>query len=447
MAPVKMKYNSTLCNLCGLCIGICPTDAIESHGNRLNIDDGRCIECDKCLIGCPSGALSLTYQKPSKDYGDFDIAIIGGGPAGMTACYHAAKKGLKTILIEKKQALDFPLSCAEGISIEGFETSGISIMDDWYDSIIEGGCLVSPNGKKTILHHPNAGYMLDRRKMLKGIASEATKMGAKILVGAELTDIDEESGRIEIDNSSKAKAKYIIAADGVEGAVKRILNIHKKRFTIENIHTAAQYVVAGIDIQPNYPVFYLGKKIAPAGYLWIFPKKNSIANIGLGILPQKGKTARDYLDRFLEDHFKHYSILEYTGGMVPANPIGTLRYRNILFIGDAANLTDPLSGGGIAHAFESAKIAAETIAKAIESDNIKILDKYQSSIKKQMGRKLRFYRRLRILFERLDDSDLEEVCDFVHQNLHGKTKESLDIIGTFINLIKSHARLLRLMMK
>ena len=107
---------------------------------------------------------------------------------------------------------------------------------------------------------------------------------------------------------------------------------------------------------------YVGSKYAPGGYLWIFPKGDGKANIGLGISGKysKSKSAQKYLDEFMMDNFPQVSILTTVCGGVPCpkpmiNPIND----GIMLVGDAAHQINPMTGGGIASGMSGGKIGGD----------------------------------------------------------------------------------------
>jgi len=94
------------------------------------------------------------------------------------------------------------------------------------------------------------------------------------------------------------EADIVVEADGVESKVGRWAGIDTS-LKLSDIETCAQFLVAGIDVDQNFCQFYLGNEIAPAGYIWIFPKGKNQANVGIGILGSKsGKKRAEALLKF-----------------------------------------------------------------------------------------------------------------------------------------------------
>lgn len=108
----------TLCTYCGACVSMCPSGALELAETRLMIDEASCSECGLCVAACPVEALVLQSEPPapasvSRQY---DVVVVGAGPAGATVARFAAERGLQVLLLEKRQEIGSPVRCAEGIN-------------------------------------------------------------------------------------------------------------------------------------------------------------------------------------------------------------------------------------------------------------------------------------------------------------------------------------------
>ena len=96
-------------------------------------------------------------------------------------------------------------------------------------------------------------------------------------------------------------ADVVVAADGVESKFSKWCGIDTT-VPLREIMSSAQYIVTDIDIDPHCTVFCLGNNVAPQGYLWVFPKGDRTANVGIGISGIKsgsGHRAKDYLDNYI----------------------------------------------------------------------------------------------------------------------------------------------------
>jgi len=307
----------------------------------------------------------------------YDVLVIGGGPGGAMAARCVAERGLSVCMVEKRPAIGTPVRCAEGIGKELLHEF-IPPDERWISAEIDRAKIVVPDGTELTLEPQMAGnevgYILDRKifdRELVWIAAEAgSDVQVKTRAVAPLMDNGRVKGaRLEFCGQVKdVSAEVVIAADGVESKFARWCGIDTT-IPMRELATCAQYVLTDIDIDPHATVFYLGNEIAPEGYVWVFPKGDRSANVGIGISPRKcgpGRRPRDFLDRFVSSHFPQGKPIEYIMGGVPVcEPLDQTVADGLMIIGDAARISDPLTGGGIYNAMFTGKLAAEVATKCI----------------------------------------------------------------------------------
>tara|TARA_Y100001970_G_C14184277_1_gene831601 strand:+ start:63 stop:662 length:600 start_codon:yes stop_codon:yes gene_type:complete len=163
---------------------------------------------------------------------------------------------------------------------------------------------------------------------------------------------------------------------------------------------------------------YVGSNHAPGGYLWIFPKGNNSANIGIGISGKhsKNNSAKVLLDNFMEREYPNVKILNTTCGGVPCGrPMRNPVLDGLMLIGDAAHQINPMTGGGILSGMTAGWIAGQVAAEAIiKSDySMCMLNNYSNRMWKEFGKNyLRFYK-IRSAIDNLTDEDFELIADKV----------------------------------
>ncbi|MBN2542717.1 NAD(P)/FAD-dependent oxidoreductase [bacterium] len=384
---------------------------------------------------------------------NYDIIIVGAGPAGSSCAYHSAKDGLKALLIEKHERIGNPVCCGEGISKTGLENF-FDVREEWIASRIEGAVLVSPSGRRVKVHHPDAGYILNRKVFDRDLAMMAVDEGAELRVSTQATELLHDSrcdftGVKAISNGEEIEfqGKVIIAADGVESRIGKLAGINTT-LNLSDIAVGAQYYASGVIIENStYPEFYVGNTYAPGGYAWIFPKGEDRANIGLGIAGDRlgSNKAVDYLDAFVERFFPGIKILEKMGGIIPTvKRVKPMVQGNVMLIGDAAHITDPNSGAGISNAMRSGKLAAQACAHYIHEGaaDQHILKGYEKAWDKEKGREHEIYLTAKNIHVKLNDKEFEDIVELLSKSMGDKTFLGIDVPKVILGIIFKHPRLL-----
>jgi digeranylgeranylglycerophospholipid reductase len=312
---------------------------------------------------------------------NYDILIIGGGPAGALAAKTAAEAGNSVCLIEKRPAIGAPVRCAEGI---GKELLKEYVRPDprWISADIESARIIAPNGTAICLDQARAGnevgYVLDRKVFDRELVWQAAEAGADVIVKTRATEPITKNGAVRgakvlsAGTPADIRSEVVIAADGTEAQFARRAGLNTV-VPLREMMSCAQYVMTDIDINAGCTDFYLGNEIAPEGYLWIFPKGDRTANVGIGITGRKshdGARAKDYLDRFVAKNFPDGKTIEMIVGGVPVcRPLACTVADGLMVAGDAARVVDPITGGGIGNAMYTGRLAAQVASRCIEAGN------------------------------------------------------------------------------
>jgi len=209
------------------------------------------------------------------------------------------------------------------------------------------------------------------------------------------------------DGHAESRARVVIGADGVEAMVGRWAGLDT-RVPARDMESCAQYVVQGIDFDPDAIYLQFGDEIAPGGYAWVFPKGERVANVGLGLVALKtdGRNARQYLDAWIARRYPRGARTGYTvGGVIVHTTIRQTYAEGVLLAGDAAHMINPLSGGGIVNAMKAGRLAGRIAAAAIaEGDtSARRMSGYHDAWMQLLGDDHLKYYRIKQALERLDD--------------------------------------------
>lgn len=347
---------------------------------------------------------------------DFDIVIIGSGPAGATTARIAANRGLKVLLVDKKQELGAPIQCSGAISGHGLQSAGVEPSDEFVLEAVYGFGIYDNAGNATVIDYRSIkpdeygegenqrplGYVVDRRRFDRYLMTMAQRAGAEVWLKTEgigyepLADGTCEVALRQYNELVNIKTKVLVGADGLQSQVGKWAGMHT-HIKISELASCLQFVVDKVETNGLLEIV-TGNTWAPGGYAWVFPKGHGYAEIGLGITrTMTDLNARQQLDYFMKhsffrERFRDCRILEVQGGGVPlAAPLKTQYADNMILIGDAARHVNPITGGGIHTALASGVIAGNFLGEILASDRKPVkenLKEYQDIWLAEMGNKM-----------------------------------------------------------
>ena len=354
---------------------------------------------------------------------NYDVIVVGGGPAGSMAAIEISKSGYSVCVLEKDRDIGMPVRCGEAIGYTGLNQF-FKPKPSWIASEIKGAILISPeNHQINIDFKKETGYILNRRIFDYDLSRMAVENGAEVYTKAYVKDVimqDQYVTGVVLDYLGEEKkifSNIVIGADGIESRVGRWAGI-KTNVKMKDMESCVQYSVANIDVKQNKMIMYVGKKYAPGGYLWIFPKGDGFANIGIGVSGKysKNKSAKVYINEFLDKNYPNVSILTTVCGGVPCSkPINDPIGNGILLVGDAAHQINPMTGGGIASGMRGGQIAGQIASQALEDNNYskEYLMQYPKRLFKEFGNNHNRFYRIKESIHQLQDDDLNYIAEKV----------------------------------
>ncbi len=296
-----------------------------------------------------------------------------------------------------------------------------------------GAIIKSPSGHKFKLDESQAGsevgYVLERHLFDKHLAAMAAEAGAEIMMRTGCTGVikDKKGKLVGVKAKSMGEpieiyAKCVVAADGFESQVARWAGMDTV-VKLSDIVTCLQYRMTNIDIDAEYCEFVIGSP-APGGYVWIFPKGKNIANVGLGVQGTKCKLGADpkhYLDKFIAEdpRLSKGQILEVVGGIVSTNPgLDEAIADNLVLVGDAARIIDPITGGGICHACRTGMYAGKVLTECAKKNDFskEALKPYEKMWRDRMEDKLYRNFMAKERLAELDDKTIDELVMLIQDS-------------------------------
>ncbi len=309
---------------------------------------------------------------------DWDVLVVGAGPAGSTAARGAAEGGARVLVVERRPVVGVPVQCAEFLPRRvalDLRLPKAAIAQD-----VVGTMTHLPGGEATSRRNP--GCILNREVADALLAERAVEAGAKLMTSTQATAIGRTSGgsiRVELEAMggqevpSHTTAAVLVGADGPRSLVGQGVGSTNTRKIVAHQVTVDLHdplVETEVYLHPVYK----------GGYGWLFPK-GDLANVGVGVDRALGgdpKAALQHLVGTLGDRIGE--VRRTTGGLIPVN--GPLQgvHGNILLAGDAAGHTHPITGGGIHQAVEAGRLAGEAAA-ARTTGEIDDLDGYETAFR------------------------------------------------------------------
>lgn len=356
----------------------------------------------------------------------YDVAIVGGGPAGLSAAYSASKNGATVILFERDKSI-----------AHNIRTSGVS----WIDSMknleipeklynpIKNYRFVSPNNDILIKGFDYRSCVIDVRGLYQYLAFLAANSGSEIWINSNVTHVSVPNDKRGMNaltvNTPKGtiefKCKLIIDASGFNGFVSRKLGDFSgwKRFGI-----GAEYECYCENLDPETWSLMVGKQYSPAGYAWAFPLSRNRIRIGVGIgRPESTQEPLKLLNQMIENKLKPLNELgwiepvEFHYGYIPNQ--GTRDrtvYDRVLLVGDSAGQSNPLVLEGIRHAIEFGRLAGKIGSESlVQEDPFKYLVKYEKEWRKLIGTKIQSALKVQSRWINLSDDQWDEELDILKE--------------------------------
>jgi len=300
----------------------------------------------------------------------YDIAILGAGPAGTVAAYHCARRGLRTVLLEKEE-LPRRKACGGGLSAKS-----LGILPFSPDAVMEqrtvSGWVASGNERALEVQVRRPGMMVCRESFDAFLAREAVTAGATLIERFDLEGVEpgETSIGLVPRRGQKRQARFLIAADGVNSVVRHQLFPRSHPRMVAALEARVVPAAWARERLADRCLFDFGA--LDAGYGWIFPKRDHF-NVGVYRFRRTpaSRDLRAVLAAFLarSPFLREARVLDVAGATIPIAPSGgSLVRERVLLAGDAAGLGEALYGEGIYSALKSGTEAAAAVVASLAGE-------------------------------------------------------------------------------
>jgi geranylgeranyl reductase family protein len=330
---------------------------------------------------------------------DVDVAVVGAGPAGSAAAIRLARAGREVVVLDRAR---FPRDkcCGDGLTTDALRRLDRLGLDpktvaSW--QTVDDIFVRSPSGRVAQLPFPRDrgiyAAVAERRDLDAALVDLAREAGATVLDGCGLEEARQEVDEVtlETDAAGPINARYVIGADGMWSPLRKALGAREEPGYLGEWHAFRQYFrTVGPDASQMWVWFE--PDLLP-GYAWSFPLPHGRANVGFGLPRQEGRPTGEMARVWagLADRPVLRSVLgaaaepesPHRAWPIPARVTTsalTAASGRVLFAGDAARATDPMTGEGIAQALETATIAADAILALGAGDPGRVAARYRREV-------------------------------------------------------------------
>jgi digeranylgeranylglycerophospholipid reductase len=311
---------------------------------------------------------------------DCDIAVVGGGPAGLSAAYIAARSGARVILFEKDESIAHNIRTSGVTWIEEIEKLGIT--SEHYNPI-KNYCFISPSNEVTIRGSTAKSCVLNVRSAFQHLAFLAAEAGSQIMVKSNVINVIVDSNnRISGLKATTPKgdiiigSKLVIDASGFNSSIARRLGIVNewRRYGV-----GAEYECYCEKVDTETWTLLVGRDYSEAGYAWVFPVSKNRIRIGVGIgRPESKVDPLQKLNSILEKKLNPFNKMgkitpiELHYGFIPNEGLRkSTVFDGLLLVGDSAGQANPLLLEGIRYAIEFGRLAGKIGAMSLASNSSK----------------------------------------------------------------------------
>jgi geranylgeranyl reductase family protein len=319
---------------------------------------------------------------------EYDVAVIGAGPAGASAAMAACRAGASVVLVDRS---DFPRdkACGDGIAPHALDVLrglGVTTAVDGF-APVPALSLRSPGGAVVTRRLARPAFTVPRRVFDAGLVAAALSAGA-VWRRRTVRSIRDDGHRIAVDGVFAARV--VVGADGAGSTVRRYLGY--PRNPDGHLALAIRGYAPAPDGRAEQRIVTATERW-PA-YAWAFPIGDGRANVGYGEVLRGPAVTREHLIRRLAALLPDIDPGGVTDLKAHLLPLSTRRpppgRGRLLLAGDALSLINPFTGEGIFYAVRSGSLAGAAAAHAVRSNaDDAAARRYAAELTRRLGRHLR----------------------------------------------------------
>ncbi len=323
----------------------------------------------------------------------YDVIVVGGGPAGLTAAKTAAAEGGKVLLLE--------LQAQIGGQTQSAVWAPRDMAANFSDSIVAKANeikLHSPHQHLTV--EGDFGAILDRRWLDKLLAAEAAASGAEIWVSCPVKELLQEGGVVKGVYTEagpwaeRLECEVVIDASGARGQWSSLLlrKVFGRDWSPERLTLSNEYLMA--NVSPDRALeLYFTSYFAPAGHAWVYPFDKRFAMVGIrGVRIHPDAALDEFIGRRAIPRLERaVPVAAFRGQLPLVSALDSTCSDGILAVGSAAGQVYAPSGEGLRYALRCGELAGKTAIDAITEGDVtkRALAEYDRRWEAEFGNELR----------------------------------------------------------
>ena len=341
----------------------------------------------------------------------YDMIIAGAGPGGNMAALELARQGFKVGVADWRTHIGDKLCTG----IIGRDCADLVPPDAAHIyRAARSATIVAPSGRgfRVERKRPQA-YVVNRAAYVNGVARQAQAAGAEYILGRRVSGIRiaADGARVEVGGAggSSYQCKMVIIAAGFNSPLLRMAGLRENGAGEYMTGCQAEVSVAGV----GETEVYVGSEVAPDSFGWLVPLSKSRALAGIARRRRVKGQLNGFIDRLRASGKVTDVACKPRAWGIPMRPLAKTYGDRVMAIGDAAGFAKPTSGGGIYYAFISGRMAATTAREAFDAGDFtaRRLQAYEKRWKPVLSKELRAGYYARMLFETLNDSQIERLME------------------------------------